>query len=61
QDSAVTNVAICVVHAIAIKKALRWQQLQIRHEIVLTIVTTLRVGMQFVGLCVTRRFSLSGG
>ncbi|RMV05605.1 hypothetical protein ALP17_04910, partial [Pseudomonas savastanoi] len=50
QDSAVTNVALCVVSAIAVKKQCA------ESGCCLTIVPTLRVGMQFVTLRVTRRF-----
>ncbi|QED85380.1 hypothetical protein PSYTB_17725 [Pseudomonas amygdali pv. tabaci str. ATCC 11528] len=46
----VTNVALCVVSAIAVKKQCA------ESGCCLTIVPTLRVGMQFVTLCVTRRF-----
>ncbi|KAA8695767.1 hypothetical protein F4W67_09130 [Pseudomonas caricapapayae] len=52
QDSAVTYVALCVVCAIAVEKRFRAVWLKAR----MTIVPTLRVGMQFVTLCVTRRF-----
>ncbi|KPW61419.1 Uncharacterized protein ALO80_04605, partial [Pseudomonas caricapapayae] len=52
QDSAVTYVALCVVCAIAVEKRFRAVWLKAR----MTIVPMLRVGMQFVTLCVTQRF-----
>ncbi|RMO99492.1 hypothetical protein ALQ30_00347, partial [Pseudomonas syringae pv. persicae] len=56
QDSAVTNVALCVVSAIAVKKK-RFRAVWLKPtQTPLTIVPTLRVGMQFVTLCVTPRF-----
>ncbi|RMO83518.1 hypothetical protein ALQ33_04719, partial [Pseudomonas syringae pv. philadelphi] len=50
QDSAVTYVAIGVVSATVIEKHIK------RGLVALTIVPALRVAMQFVTLCVTRRF-----
>ncbi|SFO26728.1 hypothetical protein SAMN05444065_11122 [Pseudomonas syringae] len=55
QDSAVTYVAICVVSAIVIEKHFGGSGCDFDYR------SSLRVGMQFVTLRVTQRFSLSGG
>ncbi|SDW05110.1 hypothetical protein SAMN05444064_101236 [Pseudomonas syringae] len=58
QDSAVTYVAFCVVSAIVVEKHIKSISVAVatREARPLTIVPTLRVGMQFVTFCVTRRF-----